>query len=79
MKFEVRNRNRKLQLFRAPTNRSRRKQLIHRRLTKTESTGSGQDPESQAGKQSDGYGGWGLELRRRQGRMGKRMNQFRIS
>ena len=47
-----------------PQKRSRRNQLIHRRLIKTESIGSGQDPESQAGRQSDGYGGWCLELRR---------------
>ena len=47
-----------------PQKRSRRNQLIHRRLTKTKSIGSGHDPESQAGRQSDGYGGWCLELRR---------------
>src|SRR6218665_2942720 len=47
-----------------PQKRSRRNQLIHRRLTKTKSIGSGQDPKSQAGRQSDGYGGWCLELRR---------------
>ena len=47
-----------------PQKQSRRNQLIHRRLTKTKSTGSGQNPESQAGGQSDGYGGWCLELRR---------------
>ena len=47
-----------------PQKQSRRNQLIHRRLTKTKSIGSGQDPESQAARQSDGYGGWCLELRR---------------
>ena len=41
------------------------KQLIHRRLSKTKSIGSGSDPVSQAGRQSDGYGGWWMELRRR--------------
>ena len=47
-----------------PQKRSRRNQLIHRRLTKTKSIGRGQDPESQAGRQYlDGYGGWCLELR----------------
>ena len=48
-----------------PQKRSRRNQLIHRRLTKTKciSLGGGQDPESQAGRQIDGYGGWCLELR----------------
>ena len=46
-----------------PQKRSRRNQLIHRRLTKTKSIGSGQDQESQAGRPSDGYGGWCLELR----------------
>src|SRR6218665_3423319 len=34
------------------------------RLTKTKSIGSRQGPQSQAGRQSDGYGGWCLELRR---------------
>ena len=34
-----------------PQKRSRRNQLIHRRLTKTKSIGSGQDPES--GRQAD--------------------------
>src|SRR6218665_2198606 len=33
-------------------------------FTGTKSIGSGQDPESQAGRQSDGYGGRCLELRR---------------
>src|SRR6218665_122562 len=51
-------------LLERPQKRSRRNQLIHRRLTKTKSIGSGQDLESQAGRQSDGYGGWCLELRR---------------
>ena len=36
-----------------PQKRSRRNQLTHRRLTKTKSIGSGQDPESQAGRQAD--------------------------
>src|SRR6218665_3749511 len=58
------NRNHKLLISRAPTKRCRRNQLIHRRLTKTKLIGSGQDPESQAGRQSDRYGGWCLELRR---------------
>src|SRR6218665_951967 len=44
--------------------RSHGKQLIHRRLSKTKSIGNGSDPENQAGRQSDGYGGWCLELRR---------------
>src|SRR6218665_1207277 len=35
-----------------PQKRSRRNQIIHRRLTKTKSIGSGQDPESQAGRQT---------------------------
>src|SRR6218665_560722 len=47
-----------------PQKRSRRNQLIHRRLTKTKLIGSGQDPESQSGRHSDGYFGWYLELRR---------------
>ena len=56
-------RNRKLLISRAPT-KAKSNQLIHRRLTKSKSIGSGQDPESQAGRQSDGYGEWYLELRR---------------
>src|SRR6218665_868184 len=35
-----------------PQKRSRRNQLIHGRLTKTKLIGSGQDPESQAGRQT---------------------------
>ena len=31
---------------------------------KRKSIGSGSDPESQAGRQSEGFGGWCLELRR---------------
>jgi len=45
-----------------PQKRGRRNQLIHRRLSKSESIGSGSDPESQASRQSDRYGGWCLEL-----------------
>src|SRR6218665_3671822 len=59
-----RNRNRNLivnsRFLVRPQKRSRRIQLIR----KIKSIGSGQDPESQAGRQSDGYGGWCLELRR---------------
>jgi len=40
-----------------PQKRNRGNQLIHRRLTRTKSIGSRQDPESQACRQSDGYGG----------------------
>ena len=43
--------------------------IVIRRLTKTKSIGNGQDLESQSGRQSDGYGGWCLELRR-EGRYG---------
>ena len=53
------NRNRKLQISRAKS----RDQLIHKRLTRTKLIGSSKNPESQAGRQSDGYGGWCLELR----------------
>src|SRR6218665_3455536 len=35
-----------------PQKRSRRNQLIHRRLTKTKLIGSGQDPKNQAGRQA---------------------------
>src|SRR6218665_942534 len=48
-----------------PQKRSRGNQLIHRHLSKAKSIGSRSDPESQASRQSDGYGGWCLELRRR--------------
>src|SRR6218665_761509 len=44
-----------------PQTRSRGNQLIHRRLSKPKSIGSGSDPESQADRQSDSYGGWSLE------------------
>src|SRR6218665_1696886 len=47
-----------------PQKRSGGNQLIHRRLTRTKSIGSGQDSESQAGRLSDGNVGWCLELRR---------------
>ena len=51
-----------------PRKRSRGNQLILRLVSKTKSIGSGSDPESQAGRQagrqSNGYGGWCLELRR---------------
>src|SRR6218665_3923576 len=45
--------------------RWRGNQLIHGRLIKTKSVGRGEDPESQTGRQSDGYSGWCLELRQR--------------
>ena len=60
-----------------PQKQSRRNQLIHKRLTKTKSIGSGQDPESQAGRQSDGYGGWSLELKRGRG-MGKTKRKINV-
>ena len=41
-------------------------QLIQWRVSKTKSIGSVSDPESQAGRQLDGYGGWCLELRRKE-------------
>src|SRR6218665_902306 len=41
-----------------PQKRSCGNQLIHRHLTKTKLIGSGQDPESQVGRQSDGYIWW---------------------
>jgi len=47
-----------------PQERSRGNQLIHRRISKTKPKGSGSDPESQTGRQSEGYGGLCLELRR---------------
>src|SRR6218665_1275922 len=43
--FFFRNRNRKLDIYTAPT--KARNQLIHRRLSKTKSIGSGSDPERQ--------------------------------
>ena len=59
-----------------PQKQNQGNQLIHRCLSKTKTIGRAQDPESQAGRQSDGYGGWCLELRR--GGMGKRTNQDKI-
>jgi len=59
------NRNRKIVnsiFLQRPKKRSRGNQLIHKRLSKTKSIGSRSDPENQAGRQSDGYGGWCLEL-----------------
>src|SRR6218665_1864938 len=53
------------------------RELIHSRLTKTKSIGTGQDPKSQAGRQSDGYVVWCLELSRG-GRIGEKMNRDRI-
>src|SRR6218665_3244089 len=41
-----------------PIKRIRGNQLIHRRLTITKSIDSGQNPESRAGRQSDGYACW---------------------
>jgi len=60
-----------------PQKRGRGNQLICRRLSKTKSIDSGSDPESEAGRPSDGYGGWCLELRRDGGRE-KRANRDRI-
>jgi len=60
--------NRKHDISTAPTKaRSREPAITHRRLYKTKSIGSGSDQESQAGRQSDGYGGWCLEFRREVG------------
>ena len=48
-----------------PQKRSRGKQSNHRRFSKTKSIGcSGSDPQSQAGRQSNSYDGWCLELKR---------------
>jgi len=60
-----------------PQKRSRGNQLIHRRLSKSKSIGSGSDPESQAGRQTDGYGGgvWSWDG---EGGREKRTNQDRI-
>jgi len=41
-----------------PQKRRHGNKLIYRCLSKTKSIGSGSDPESQAGRQSDGYDGW---------------------
>src|SRR6218665_3404149 len=48
-----------------PHKRSRRNQLIYMHLTKIKSIGSGQDPKSQVGRQSDGNGTcwWGSTFR----------------
>ena len=57
--------NGKLEISTAPTKGSCGNQLIRSWLSKTKKAiGSGSDPESQASRQSDNYGGWCLELRR---------------
>ena len=60
----IRNRNRKLLISSAPTKAKSQEPSYSQALTKTKSIGSGQNPESQASRQSDGYGGWCVELRR---------------
>jgi|SRR6218665_2378261 len=76
-----RTRNRKLEISTAKLQKpSRGNQLIHRRLSKTKSIGCWSDPQSRAGRQSDGYGGWRLELRRGgRYREKSQVNQDRIS
>jgi len=57
--------NRNLEISRAPT-KAKLRELAYSQalLYKTISIGSGSDPESQADRQSDGYGGWCLMLSR---------------
>ena len=59
------NHNRKLEISRASTKGKSREPAYSRALNQNKiyRLGSGQDPESQAGRQSDGFGGWCLELR----------------
>jgi len=47
-----------------PTQAKSQEPAYSQALNKTKSIGSRSNPESQAGRQSDGYGGWCLELRR---------------
>src|SRR6218665_4117122 len=49
------NRIRKHEVLQRPQKRSRGNQLIRRRLSQAKSIGKGQNTESQAGIQSDGY------------------------
>ena len=50
------NRSRKFEIYiQRSQKRNCGNQLIHRSLTTAQSIGSGQDPESQSGKQSDGW------------------------
>src|SRR6218665_3354162 len=53
-----------LRFLQRPQKRSRRNQFIHRRLTRTQSIGRGQLPDSQSGRHLDGYGGLCLDERR---------------
>ena len=57
-------RNSKLDISTAPTKVRSREPAYSQALIQTKSIGSGSDPESQADRQSDGYGEWCLELRR---------------
>src|SRR6218665_840435 len=56
-----------------PQKRGRGNHLIYRCLSKTKSIGSGSDLESQADRQSDGYGVWSLD-----GEGGRGKGQIRI-
>jgi len=58
-----------------PQKRRRGNQLIHRRVTRRKSISRGQDTKSQVGRQSAGYGGRRLELRRVYGGREKVMNE----
>src|SRR6218665_1672174 len=56
------HRNRKLEISTAPT-KAKSWEPAYSQALKKKSIGSRSDPESQAGRQSDSYGRWCLELR----------------
>ena len=57
------NRNGKLKISIASTKAKSREPAYSQALVQNKTIGSWSYPESQAGRQSDGYGGWCLELR----------------
>src|SRR6218665_1786061 len=75
--------NRKLLISRAPTKARSQEPAYSQALNQNKIDRQRQDKESEAGRPSDGYGGWCLQLRRGGrygvwGGMGKTMNQESI-
>ena len=56
--------NRKLLISTASTKAKSREPVYSQGLNQNKIDGRSHDPESQTGRQSDGYDGWCLELRR---------------
>ena len=72
----LQNRNRNLEISTAPTKAKSWAPAYWQTLISKKSIDNESDPESQAGRQSDGYDGWCLELRREGGI--RRRGWFRI-